>query len=71
MTKEMTKQLKRMVVPDRHHCDCCGFAHNCQIHGCAVLRQAVKEVETLAQITTAENTGKSQTARENVKVEVS
>lgn len=48
MTKEMTKQLKRMVTPDRHHCDCCGFEHNCQIHGCAVLRQAVKEVETLA-----------------------
>lgn len=53
MTKEMTKQLKRMVVPDRHHCDFCGFEHNCQIYGCAVLRQAVKEVETLAQITTA------------------
>ena len=54
MTKEMTKQLKRMVTPDRHHCDCCGFEHNCQIHGCAVLRAALQDdVETLAQITTA------------------
>lgn len=53
MTTEMKKQLQRMVVPDRHHCDFCGFENSCQIHGCAVLRQAVKEVETLAQITTA------------------
>lgn len=53
MTKEMTKQLKRMVTPDRHHCDFCGFEHNCQIHGCAVLRAALRDVEILAQITTA------------------
>lgn len=53
MTKEMREQLRRMVVPDRHHCLGCGFEHNCQLHGCVVLKQAIKEVDELAQLTTA------------------
>ena len=40
--KELTAQLRRMSVETGSlMCLGCGYEHNCGIHGCALLRQAV------------------------------
>lgn len=47
--KELTAQLRRMSVETGNlMCLGCGYEHNCGIHGCALLRQAVKTIERQA-----------------------
>ena len=47
--KELTAQLRRMSVEtDSLMCLGCGYEHNCGIHGCALLRQAVETIEKQA-----------------------
>lgn len=44
--KELTAQLRRMSVETGSlMCLGCGYEHNCGIHGCALLRQAVETIE--------------------------
>lgn len=44
--KELTAQLRRMSVETGSLvCLGCGYEHNCGIHGCALLRQAVETIE--------------------------
>lgn len=44
--KELTAQLRRMSVETGSLvCLGCGYEHNCGIHGCALLRQAVEAIE--------------------------
>ena len=47
--KELTAQLRRMSVETGSlMCLGCGYEHNCGIHGCALLRQAVETIERQA-----------------------
>lgn len=47
--KELTVQLRRMSVETGSLvCLGCGYEHNCGIHGCALLRQAVETIEKQA-----------------------
>ena len=47
--KELTAQLRRMSVETGSLvCLGCGYEHNCGIHGCALLRQAVETIEKQA-----------------------
>lgn len=47
--KELTAQLRRMSVQTGSlMCLGCGYEHNCGIHGCALLRQAVETIEKQA-----------------------
>lgn len=47
--KELTAQLRRMSVQTGSLvCLGCGYEHNCGIHGCALLRQAVETIERQA-----------------------
>ena len=47
--KELTAQLRRMSVETGSLvCLGCGYEHNCGIHGCALLRQAVETIERQA-----------------------
>ena len=47
--KELTTQLCRMSVQTGSLvCLGCGYEHNCGIHGCALLRQAVETIERQA-----------------------
>ena len=44
--KELTAQLRRMSVETGSlKCLGCGYEHNCDIHGCALLRQAAETIE--------------------------
>ena len=46
---ELTAQLRRMSVETGSLiCLGCGYEHNCGIHGCALLRQAVETIERQA-----------------------
>lgn len=47
--KELTTRLRRMSVETGSlMCLGCGYEHNCGIHGCALLRQAVETIERQA-----------------------
>lgn len=47
--KELTAQLRRMSVETGSLvCLGCGYEHNCDIHGCALLRRAVETIEKQA-----------------------
>ena len=47
--KELSAQLRRMSVETGSlMCLGCGYEHNCGIHGCALLRQAVETIENQA-----------------------
>ena len=46
---ELTAQLRRMSAETGSlMCLGCGYEHNCGIHGCALLRQAVETIEKQA-----------------------
>lgn len=44
--KEIVRRLRRIAI-DKFRCFGCGYEHNCGIHGCAVVRDAVTTIETL------------------------
>lgn len=44
---ELVKALRRIRTMDELRCFGCGHEHNCSIHGCTIIRQAVDVIETL------------------------
>ena len=42
---ELIHALKRISVPDNHQCFGCGYENGCQIHGCAIIKAAIAEIE--------------------------
>ena len=40
----LRRELQRIAIEDRHRCFGCGFEHNCGIHGCAIIREALKRL---------------------------
>ena len=47
--EKLTAQLRRMSVETGSLvCLDCGYEHNCGVHGCALLRQAVETIERQA-----------------------
>lgn len=45
--EELIRQLRR-IGTDKHHCFGCGYEKNCGIHGCAVIREAIRQLERMA-----------------------
>lgn len=45
---ELIKELKRIAVVDKLRCLGCGYEHNCGIHGCQIIKEAVRQLETVA-----------------------
>lgn len=53
---ELIKALKRLKVETGSlACMGCGLEHNCGIHGCAIIREAIKALETPPWIPVAED----------------
>lgn len=46
--EELIRALRRLV-PETGSLCClgCGYAHSCSTHGCAVIREAIEEIEAL------------------------
>lgn len=44
---ELVKALRRIRTMDELRCFGCGHEHNCSIHGCTIIRQAVDVIEAL------------------------
>lgn len=44
---ELIQALRPMVVRDKFQCLGCGHEHQCSIHGCAILKQALNRLEQL------------------------
>lgn len=43
MTPEELRQLRRLAIEHRPEaCLGCGLEHNCSVHGCAVIRKALR-----------------------------
>lgn len=40
----LRRELRRIAIEDRHRCFGCGFEHNCGIHGCAIICEALKRL---------------------------
>lgn len=44
---EIVQALKKMKVETGSFCCLgCGYEHNCSIHGCAIIRAAIDELES-------------------------
>ena len=56
MYKELIRQLRR-IGTDNHCCFGCGFEHNCGIHGCAVINEAIRLLENRAAADTKDCSG--------------
>lgn len=37
-------ELRRIAIEANHRCFGCGFEHNCSLHGCAIIREALKRL---------------------------
>ena len=44
---ELVRALRRIWTMDELRCFGCGHEHNCSIHGCTIIRQAVDVIEAL------------------------
>lgn len=48
MVSELLERLKRLKVETKSlACMGCGYEHNCGIHGCRIIREAVQVIEEL------------------------
>ena len=45
---ELLTALKRTGT-DAHRCLGCGYEHNCNIHGCVIINEAIRLIEELEQ----------------------
>ncbi len=46
--KDLLQELRRLKVEiGIHACLGCGHEHNCDIHGCAIIREAAERIESL------------------------
>ena len=46
--KDLLQALRRLNVEiGIHACLGCGHEHNCDIHGCAIIREAAERIESL------------------------
>lgn len=43
--KTLRRELRRIAVEANHRCFGCGFEHNCGIHGCAIIREALERLK--------------------------
>ena len=41
----LRRELRRIAIENQHRCFGCGFEHNCGIHGCAIIREALEWME--------------------------
>lgn len=46
-TESLLRELRR-ISTDNHRCFGCGHEHNCSIHGCAIIREAMDLIRSLA-----------------------
>lgn len=50
MVSELLERLKRLKVETKSlACMGCGYEHNCGIHGCRIIREAVQVIECLVK----------------------
>ena len=54
--EQVISDLKRISVQDAHRCFGCGREHNCSLHGCAILRDAVDLIQSLSARSAAKRT---------------
>lgn len=40
----LRRELRRIAVDPNYSCLGCGFEHNCSIHGCAIIREALERL---------------------------
>ena len=40
----LRRELRRIAIESNHRCFGCGFEHNCSLHGCAIIREALKRL---------------------------
>ena len=40
----LRRELRRIAVEANHRCFGCGFEHSCSLHGCAIIREALKRL---------------------------
>lgn len=45
---DLLRALRRLAKPDGFRCLGCGYEHNCSTHGCAVIWEAIRDIQTLA-----------------------
>lgn len=41
----LRRELRRISIEANHRCFGCGFEHNCGIHGCAIIREALERLK--------------------------
>lgn len=41
----LRRELRRISIEANHRCLGCGFEHNCGIHGCAIIREALERLK--------------------------
>lgn len=54
--EQVISDLKRILGADKHHCFGCGREHNCSLHGCAIIRDAVDLIQSLSARSAAKRT---------------
>lgn len=54
--EQVISDLKRISVQDAHRCLGCGREHNCSLHGCAIIRDAVDLIQSLSARSAAKRT---------------
>ena len=42
---DLIKAMKRIAAKDQLKCLGCGYEHNCNIHGCAIIKKAIAVIE--------------------------
>lgn len=47
---ELIVQLNRLKTLDNHRCFGCGKEHNCSIHGCVIIKEAIKQILAADQL---------------------
>lgn len=46
----LRRELRRISIEANHRCFGCGFEHNCGIHGCAIVREALERLEEYREL---------------------
>ena len=59
--RDLIQELRRTARPDALRCLGCGYEHSCNIHGCAIIKQAAERLE---QLTMAEPSNEQLTMAE-------
>ena len=46
----MIHLLRRLKTLDNHRCFGCGKEHNCSIHGCVIIKEAIRQIQAIEQL---------------------